>query len=138
MNLHSCQNCWFNGLQYGALGLAVGYCPRHLKILNTAEETTCGLHLRKDLSFKRAVAVGAVHRGHYPVREIVTVNGCKPANGSVSSNSADIKALTSDSVGAIAFDYGALGSKIESLSMLRMTPGARAEVALTSLSGVVA
>lgn len=134
MNLQSCQNCWFNGLQYGPLGLPVGYCSRHLKVLNVAEETTCGLQLRKDLSLKRALEVAGIHRKHYPVHEIVTVAEKKPANGSASSDPADLKSLTSDPVGAIAFDYGTLGSKIESLAMLKNTAGARAEVALTSLS----
>jgi len=134
MNLQSCQNCWFNGLQYGPLGLPVGYCSRHLKVLNLAEETTCGLQLRKDLSLKRALEVGGIHRKHYPVHEIVTVVEKKPANGSASCDPADLKSLTSDPVGAIAFDYGTLGSKIESLAMLKNTAGARAEVALTSLS----
>ena len=55
MNLHSCQNCWFNGLQYGALGLPVGYCSRHNKILNVSDRSTCGLHLRKDLTVLRAI-----------------------------------------------------------------------------------
>lgn len=134
MNLHSCQNCWFNGLQYGPLGLPVGYCSRHLKILNAAGETTCGLHLRKDLSLKRAKEVGEVHRRHFPIHEIVSVGDRQPINDSVSTRSADIKALTSDPIGAIAFEYGTLGSKIESLAMLKNTAGARAEVALTSLS----
>lgn len=134
MNLQSCQNCWFNGLQYGPLGLPVGFCSRHLKVLNLAEDTTCGLQLRKDLSLMRALEVGGVHRKHYPVHEIVSVVERKPANGSASSDPADLKSLTSDPVGAIAFDYGTLGSKIESLAMLKNTAGARAEVALTSLS----
>ena len=134
MNLQSCQNCWFNGLQYGPLGLPVGYCSRHLKVLNAAEETTCGLQLRKDLALKRALEVGSIHRKHYPVHEIVTVIERKPANGSASSDPSDLKSLTSDPIGAIAFDFGTLGSKIESLAMLRNTAGARAEVALSSLS----
>jgi hypothetical protein len=134
MNLQSCQNCWFNGLQYGPLGLPVGYCSRHLEVLNSADDMTCGLHLRKDLSLQRARKVGEVHRRHYPVHEIVSVVERKPVNGAASAAAEDIKALRSDPVGAIAFDYGALGSKIESLAMLKNTAGARAEVALASLS----
>jgi hypothetical protein len=134
MNLQSCQNCWFNGLQYGSLGLPVGYCSRHLQVLNSADDTTCGLQLRKDLSLQRAREVGEIHRRHYPVHEIVSVVGRKPVNGAASTAAEDIKASRSDPVGAIAFEYGALGSKIESLAMLKNTPGARAEVTLSSLS----
>lgn len=134
MILQSCENCWFNGLQYGPLGLSVGYCTRHLKVLNSAEETTCGLQLRKDLGLPRAKQVGELHRRFYPVHRIVNLADKRPANGSASSAPADVRTLISDPVGAIAFEYGTLGSKIESLSMLKNTSGARAEVALLSLS----
>jgi hypothetical protein len=135
MNLQSCQNCWFNGLQYGALGLSVGYCVRHRKVLGAPDDTTCGLHLRKDLPLGRARQVGDVHvhKKHYPVHEIVMVRDKGPTFDTVSDDPKDIKTLISDPVGATAYEYGALGSKIESLAVLRNTAGARAEVALASL-----
>lgn len=134
MNLQACQNCWFNGFQYGAVGLSIGYCSRHRKVLGDAEATTCGFHLRKDLSLKRSREVNAVHRAVYPVHQIVTVYEQKPANGAASDDPKDIAAVTSDHVGSIAFEFGSLGSKIESLAMLKSTPGVRAEVALSSLA----
>jgi len=62
MKLNSCQNCWFNGLQYGAIGLTVGYCARHKKILNFPDGITCGLHLRKDLTLNRASEVSEIQK----------------------------------------------------------------------------
>ena len=134
MILQSCQNCWFNGLQYGPLGLPVGYCSRHLKILNVAENTTCGLQLRKDLSLQRAKQVSKLHRPHYSSDNIVRLQDREIANGEVSAKEADLQSLRSDTIGEIVSDYGLLGSKIESLAMLNSTSGARAEVAMLSLS----
>ncbi|MDZ7753164.1 MAG: hypothetical protein U5S82_16260 [Gammaproteobacteria bacterium] len=133
MRLHSCQNCWFNGLQYGALGLAVGYCSRHKKILNVADGTTCGLHLRKDLSVNRAKEISIVHHEHYTsecVSRIVDAECCEP---DVSDSDKDKIHLRKDAVAGAALDYGELGSTIESLAELKALPGARAELAMLSL-----
>ena len=75
MMLQSCQNCWFNGLQYGSVGLSYGYCARHKVVLNNADETTCGQHIRKDLGFERAQEVSRVHSKHFDNRIIVRVLG---------------------------------------------------------------
>ncbi len=133
MKLHSCQNCWFNGLQYGALGLAVGYCSRHKRILNIADGTTCGFHLRKDLSVNRAQEVSVVHQKYY-TNECVTRladTGCYASD--VSDSDKDKIHLRKDSVADAVVDYGELGSTIESLSQLRALSGARAELAMLSL-----
>lgn len=134
MMLQSCQNCWFNGLQYGALGLPVGYCSRHQKILNAADATTCGLHMRKDLPLSRALQVSQVHAARYSDSVIVKIYGDEEAIHEVSSNKKDINSLRSDSVGEIVSDYGMLDSKIESLAQLKTLSGARAEVAMMSLA----
>lgn len=134
MKLHSCQNCWFNGLQYGALGLAVGYCSRHKKILNVADGTTCGLHLRKDLSVNRAKEISIVHQKYYKsdcVSRIVDAECYEP---DVSDNDKDKSHLRKDAVAGAALDYGELGSTIESLAELKALPGARAELAMLSLA----
>lgn len=134
MNLHSCQNCWFNGLQYGALGLPVGYCSVHKKILNIADGTTCGLHLRKDLPLYRVKQVAVHHSGKYPENMIIRIISGIEEKRDVSSDDKDLLSLRQDSVADAALDFGLLGSKIESLAQLKAMPGARAEVAMLSLA----
>jgi len=133
MNLHSCQNCWFNGLQYGALGLPVGYCSRHKKILNLADGTTCGLHLRKDLTVHRAKEVSKIHIKHYSTDLIGRVSNGLSYENDVSGSEKDVGKLRNDSIGDVVADYGELGSTIESLAQLKAMPGARAELAMLSL-----
>ena len=116
--LQSCQNCWFNGLQYGALGLSVGYCSQHRKILNAAEATTCGLHMRKDLPLRRTQQVSSIHAARYPDSIITLIHGDKEAMHEISSDEKDLHSLRSDSVAELVSDYGMLDSKIESLAQL--------------------
>jgi len=133
MKLQSCQNCWFNGLQYGALGLPVGYCSRHQKILNIADGTTCGLHLRKDLTVLRAKEVSEIHKKHYSAEYVSRIVDGKHHVNDVSDSENDITHLRKDSVADAVTDYGELGSTIESLAQLKAMPGARAELAMLSL-----
>ncbi len=133
MKLHSCQNCWFNALQYGALGLAVGYCSRHKKILNAADGTTCGLHLRKDLSVNRAKEVSLVHQQHYTSDCVTRIVDAYCYESDVSDSDKDKNHLRKDSVADAVLDYGELGSTIESLAQLKALSGARAELAMLSL-----
>jgi hypothetical protein len=133
MILQSCQNCWFNGLQYGLLGLPVGYCTRHKTILNSSDETTCGLHLRKDLGLGRATQVGDLHRERYPTWQIVSLLTARAAKEETSSREPDLDQLRRDVVGDAVFEYGMLRSKIASLARLRYTVGARPELAMLSL-----
>ena len=133
MNLHSCQNCWFNGLQYGALGLPVGYCSRHNKLLNISDGITCGLQVRKDLSIDRAQEVADVHRNRYSPGLIVRIIDNLEHDGDTSTNVKDIESLRSDAVGEAVSDYGFLGSKIESLAQLKAMNSVRAQLAMVSL-----
>lgn len=133
MNLHSCQNCWFNGLQYGALGLPVGYCSKHRKILNFPDGSTCGLHLRKDLTVLRAIEVSNVHRQHFSTDFVSRVADGSSYEKDVSDDKRDMEHLRKDTVAGAVTDYGELGSTIESLAQLKALPGARAELAMLSL-----
>jgi len=133
MKLHSCQNCWFNGLQYGALGLAVGYCSRHKKILNFPDGTTCGLHLRKDLTALRAKEVAEIHSKHYSAEFVTRIADGGYHRKDSSDDEKDLNFLRKDSVADAVTDYGELGSTIESLAQLKAMPGARAELAMLSL-----
>lgn len=133
MSLHSCQNCWFNGLQYGALGLALGYCSRHKKILNVPGITTCGFHLRKDLTVLRALEVSKIHQEHYPAEFVGRIAGGASHEKDTSDNEKDMDHLRKDLVSEAVSDYGRLGSTIESLAQLKAMPGARAELAMLSL-----
>ena len=132
MKLNSCQNCWFNGLQYGALGLAFGYCAMHKEILNFPDGTTCGLHLRKDLTLSRVLEVSEIHKNKYP-ELICRINDGKHYDSDISNDQKDIERLKKDPVADTVTDYGELGSTIESLAQLKAMPGARAELAMLSL-----
>jgi hypothetical protein len=133
MKLHSCQNCWFNGLQYGAVGLSFGYCARHRKVLNLSDETTCGQHIRKDLGLRRAQEVAAYHSNHYENEKIVRITSGVEVSSDSSASSRDVNIIRNDIVGESVVDYGHLDSKIESLAQLRMIQSPRADIALTSL-----
>lgn len=134
MNLHACQNCWFNGLQFGALGLPIGYCSRHKKILNFADATTCGMHVRKDLSISRAQRVANFHSKQYKNESIVRAIDRVEVEDDVSDAENDLDALQSDRVAAAVSDFGQLGSKIESLAQLNAMQTVRSEVAMVSLA----
>lgn len=131
MILLSCSNCWYNGLQYGALGLHMGFCVEHRVALKHADETTCGRQLRKDLDHASAVAANAKQRAHYSRDHVVhlRVEETRPTDVD-----RDTHVLRRDPVGQAVESYGTLGAKIESLAILRATPGARAELARLSLS----
>ena len=133
MKLQSCQNCWFNGLQYGSVGLSVGFCARHRKILNLADETTCGLHIRKDLGLARARQVAILHSQMFKSNKIVRLTNNDEAASDVSDTEKDMEVLRTDAVGEAAVDYGSLNSKIESLSQLKTLETVRSDIAMTSL-----
>ena len=135
MIIQSCQNCWFNGLQYGPLGLPVGYCSIHKVILNHSESTTCSYHLRKDLSLHRAVEVNGHHKDYYNSDgQIVDLLRQELASTLISNKAADHAALRKDTVGELVSDYSQFKSKIAFLAQLKRAEGARAELALLSLS----
>lgn len=134
MILSSCQNCWFNGLQYGSLGLAVGYCVRHKKILNSADGTTCGLHVRKDLPLEHALQVSSIHCVRFDLDAIVRISDGVVCERDASSNDRDLIALKNDEVASAVIDFGELGTKIASLAQLDVLSSARAETAMLSLS----
>ncbi len=134
MITQSCQNCWYNGLQYGVLGLGVGYCVLHKKILNVPSLTTCCYQKRKDLALHRVLQVSALHQHAFNREGIVHLRDGMPVNGEVSDRPEDVNLLRHDDVAELVCDYGTLGSTIESLAQLRRIPGARAEVALLSLA----
>ncbi|WP_155820248.1 hypothetical protein [Komagataeibacter europaeus] len=135
MTLQYCQNCWFNGLQFGALGLAVGYCARHKKILNAPDSTTCGQQIRKDLGLSRAQAVSVIHSEQFDQNKIVRWIDNIEVKSDTSISSRDNNILRTDIVAEAVTDYGNLDSKIESLSQLKALSlkTARADVAFVSL-----
>jgi len=131
--LISCANCWFNGLQYGSIGLSVGFCVIHKVALRKADETTCAHLNRKDLMLDAATAENAAHqrrytRGDGPQR---IDDGAATNNGEWITT--DLQALRRDGVGDIVVEYGRAGSTVESLAQLRRDRSLRAELALLSL-----
>ncbi len=132
MILASCSNCCFNGLQYGSVGLSIGYCVEHRQILRHADETTCGRHFRKDLP--RAIADGfnQRHRTHFNDNAIFQIRSKKDVTSDPSFTENDPSSLFGDATGSVVAEYG-IDAKIAALASLRRTPGARAELALLSL-----
>lgn len=133
MKLQACQNCWFNGLQYGSVGLPFGYCTRHRVILNNADNTTCGQHLRKDLGIHRAIEVALVHSRSFKNDIIVEIKNPDQATDDISNSDRDEDILRQDSVADAVMDYGFLDSKIGSLAQLKSIKTARSDIAISSL-----
>lgn len=130
----SCSNCWFNGLQYGPVGLQVGYCTELQKVLPRADETTCGRQRRKDLLWPSASKARVQHRKTYPGNQVVSLSRARGEEPDEDASAEDLEILQSDSVGNDVTEYGELQSKIESLARLSRLPGVRAEIAMLSLA----
>lgn len=133
MMLQSCQNCWFNGLQYGSVGLSYGYCARHKVVLNNPDETTCGQQVRKDLGFQRSQEVSRLHSEHFDSGRIVRVIGREELARDVSSSLRDEEQLRRDEVADAVIDFGVLDTTISSLAQLKPMHTVRSVVAMTSL-----
>jgi hypothetical protein len=130
--LASCAKCWFNGLQYGSVGLSMGYCSEHRVTLRRPDQTTCGRHVRKDLLLKSSKAFHHHHGQHFPHDKVVTFhNRADQADSSYIERSTSF--LRHDSVGDVVADYGEYDSKIESLAKLRSLSTYRSEIAMLSL-----
>lgn len=125
----ACSNCWYNPLQHGPLGLAVGFCVEHKRVLPTADDSTCGRLLRKDLPLDLARAQNGLHSKRFPRDRIVTLRVPDRAARTEKPNGV----LAADVVGDAVQNYGVYGTKIGTLAQLRTLPGARAEVAMLSL-----
>jgi hypothetical protein len=138
MHLLSCTNCAFNGLQLDSIGMSVGYCAEHRRVLSIPTELTCGRHFRKDLSLESANREQQVHAQRFSVNGVFRLSReRRPASMNEASNAAgDIAMLRRDPIGSEVADYGAQETKIVSLARLSSLPGARAEIALTSLGRV--
>lgn len=130
----TCSNCWYNGLQYGTtVGLPIGYCAEHRKILERPYETTCGRLRRKDLPLLSARRQAELHQQNYSMGHICEVVSHRRAEHAGSSSPQSFDILRKDPVGDTVADFGELDAKIESLAQLRRVPGARAEIAMLSL-----
>jgi len=133
-SLASCENCWFNGLQHGSIGLSLGYCTEHKVVLRRPSETTCARHMRKDLLLDTAVQFSERHKKYYQIDDQVQkLVNYEPAS-ETEYVSADTSFIRSDSIGEALADYGEYGTKIESLSNLRTLRNSRAELAMLSLA----
>lgn len=133
MILLSCSNCCFNGLQYGSVGLSVGYCVEHRLLLRRADETTCGRHFRKDLPRALADGFNQRHRAHFDDKALYQIQSKKNVSADPLFAESDPVQLFRDSTGSIVAEYGIDNVKIGALASLRRTPGARAELAWLSL-----
>lgn len=129
----SCSNCWHNPLQNDAVGLPVGYCTLHGRVLHEADALTCGHQKRKDLPIDSARAAMKRHEAEFSADEIVYIRSRRKANGAASKAPGDVIVVATDEVGEVVTDWSA-GAKVESLAQLNRIPGARADLAMTSLS----
>lgn len=139
MSQLSCANCWHNPLQYDLIGDEIGYCVWHRVVLRRPEATTCGRLLRKDFTLPEAEAVQQRHADQFDRGDVSTLHPEARRHLPVWV-STDTSALQADAVRAAVVDYGALGTKIESLTQLntRAEPprpdSVRAEIAMLSLA----
>lgn len=132
--LIACSNCWYNPLQAGALGWHFGYCVEHRVVLRRPDETTCSLHIRKDLLFPSAQAEREHHGKVFgPGCALKVVKTRDEADSEIYRHQPE-GPLNGDRVVSLVAEYGDLHSKIESLAQLRSTPGPRAETAMLSLA----
>lgn len=130
--LASCANCWFNGLQYGSIGLSVGYCTEHKLVLRRSEDLTCRRHMRKDFLLHSARVFQLHHQRAFSEDKVVVMaTGNAPGNGEFTEESPAF--IRNDSVGDIVADYGEYDTKIESLAQLRTLRTFRSEFAMLSL-----
>lgn len=135
MLLVSCVNCCYNGLQYDTLGMVVGYCTEHKRVLRTPSDLTCGRLFRKDLPFPSAEQQQERHEAQFSPNAIYQLRRKTPANGELtSSGKNDLRPLENDSVALAVTSFGRLDTKIESLAQLSQLQGVRADIALLSLS----
>ena len=135
MILLSCSNCSYNGLQYGSIGLSVGYCVQHLVVLRCADETTCPRHLRKDLDAESREQEQVQHRKNFTHDVVQFIASEQPAEAPDAIDH-DPSPLEEDLVGEAVTNWGFLGTngtKIASLAQLHSIPGVRAELAMLSL-----
>ncbi len=133
MQLISCSNCVFNPLQYGSLGLTLGYCSEFKCVLRQADSTTCGRLFRKDLPLASAEAANVNHRIYFDSERIQNTRTRLAMDGLPEFVEPDDSILQADAVGEVVTEYGALGTKIESIAQLRRIEGARAELGMLSL-----
>jgi hypothetical protein len=129
----SCSNCLYNGLQFGSLGLSVGFCVQHQVILRRSDETTCGRHLRKDVGSETRERASRNHKKYYPDNAVVFVRTAEPVASDPAIVDSDTTLLESDRTGNAVSAYGTLGPKIATLAQLNEIPGVRAELAMLSL-----
>jgi hypothetical protein len=130
--LISCANCWFNGLQYGSVGLSFGYCTEHRLVLRKPDETTCGRQVRKDFLLYSAKESNRHHQKSFS-KDIITTFDTKNIIDNREFIEKDNSFISHDDVGSIVAEYGEYDSKIESLSQLRSLKTFRSEFALLSL-----
>lgn len=130
----SCVNCCHNPLQLGRAGTDFGYCTRHLVVLPRPESTTCGQLFRKDLSRSSAVEERALHQHHYRCDRISQVVSPKVDAAKVGLVEKTNGFFERDVVLEEVLSYAQYDTNISTMAALRRVEGARAEIAMLSLS----
>jgi hypothetical protein len=130
----SCINCCHNPLQLGSVGTVFGYCTRHRAVLNQPQLTTCGQLLRKDLLADSGRRQRAIHSQSFAPDHIATVADPDRSASKAGLVEKPNGQLPPDPVIEEVQNFGNLDSRIASMAALHRVPGARAEVAMLSLS----
>lgn len=130
----SCLNCCHNPLQLGPVGTSFGYCTRHELLLTHPQLTTCGQLLRKDLLAASAERERALHAATYAEDHVALVTAPGVRAEARRFVEAPNGQLLADDVVEEVQQYGTQGSKIATMAALHRIRGARAEVAMLSLS----
>lgn len=131
--LTSCENCWFNPLQNGSVGLSIGYCTEHRMVLRDSSATTCGRHFRKDLPLASAESYATKHKEVFPSESSIQDLTRREAAEDPLQITEDTKLLRTDEVGELAADYGRFDGKIATLSELKRKISSRKEFACLNL-----
>lgn len=131
--LTSCENCWFNPLQNGSVGLSLGYCTEHQMVLRDSSATTCGRHFRKDLPLASAENYARRHREIYASDAVIQDVARRDAAENPRQITDDTKLLRTDEVGDLVADYGKYDGKIATLSELKRGGSSRKEFACLNL-----
>ena len=134
MNLHSCANCSHNALQYAEIGSRLGFCTLHNLVLRRSDHSTCGQQFRKDLLLPSATIAARRQCEIFPPYDVVRIDG-QDFNGERQEYLSTDRSLLSDVVGSTVADYDSF-PRIATLAQLHRMPGARADLALSSLGRV--
>lgn len=131
----SCVNCCHNPLQFGPTGTSFGFCARHRVVLQSPELLTCGHLRRKDLYGDSADREASIHSRMFIKSRPVLLHSPKDRTAAERCFESANREVPDDRVVEEVLGWGRI-TKIATIAALNQIPGARAEIALSSLGRV--